>query len=70
MKKPQSEINDTAAGMLRDALERLVALDAVQNLRHYTNTSEEATPCLDFARDALDYFAAHYRFDAVPAKED
>lgn len=60
------ERNNTAAGMVRDALERLLALESVQNLRHYTNTSEESAHWLDLSQDALDYFAQHYDF----GKED
>lgn len=60
------ERNNTAAGMVRDALERLLALESVQNLRHFEDTKDEATHWLDFAENALAYFAHHYDF----GKED
>ena len=66
---PQQERNDAAAGMVRDALERLVSLESVQNLRRYENTREEATHWLDLAQNALDYFADTYKFDAPCGKE-
>ena len=56
------ERNNTAAGMVRDALERIVALESVQSLRHYENTKDEVAHWLDFAETALGYFAHHYDF--------
>lgn len=53
---------NTAAGMVRDALARLVEWDRVQDLRHATNTKEEGNRLLDFAEDALAYFERHYDF--------
>ena len=64
------ERNNTAAGMVRDALERLLALESVQNLRHYENTKDEAAHWLDLAQDALDYFAQHYDFESADAMAD
>lgn len=63
---------NTAAGMVRDALARLIEWDRVQDLRHYDNTKEEAARLLDMAQDALAYFEAHYDFpqeDAPQANE-
>lgn len=62
----KQERNNTAAGMVRDALERLLALESVQRLRDYENTKDEAAHWLDLAHDALDYFTQHYDF----GKED
>lgn len=53
---------NTAAGMMRDALEQLTKWDRVQDLRHFENTKEEAGRLLDFAEAALSYFEAHYDF--------
>ena len=53
---------NTAAGMVRDALERLTEWERVQDLRHFENTKEEAGRLLDFAEVALSYFEAHYDF--------
>lgn len=53
---------NTAAGMVRDALLQLANFEAVQNLRHYENTKEEAARLLDFAEAALSYFEQHYDF--------
>ena len=53
---------NTAAGMVRDALERLVEWDRVQDLRSFENTKEEATRLLDLAANALSYFEHHYDF--------
>lgn len=53
---------NTAAGMVRDALERLTEWSAVQDLRHFSNTGEKATRLLNFAETALAYFEAHYDF--------
>ena len=61
--KNKQEINNRAAGMVRDALEQLAGWERVQDLRHFTNTADEAARLLDFARDALDYFKAHYNFN-------
>lgn len=61
--KNKQEINNRAAGMVRDALEQLAGWERLQDLRHFSNTSEEAARLLDFARDALDYFEAHYKFN-------
>ena len=58
----KQEARNTAAGMVRDALARLVELECVQNLRHFSNTKEEATRWLDFATSALCYFEYHYNF--------
>lgn len=58
----QQEINNRAAGMVRDALEQLAGWERAQDLRHFTNTADEAARLLDFARDALDYFETHYNF--------
>ena len=51
-----------AAGMVRDALERLTEWERVQDLRSFDNTKEEATRLLDFAECALSYFSQHYDF--------
>lgn len=56
------EARNTAAGMVRDALARLVGLECVQDLRHFANTKEAAAPLLDFAENALTYFEHHYDF--------
>lgn len=53
---------NTAAGMVRDALERLTEWGRVQDLRSFDNTKEEATRLLDFAEAALSYFEQHYDF--------
>lgn len=58
---------NTAAGMVRDALERLTEWDRVQDLRHFENTKEEAGRLLDFAEAALSYFKVHYDFPQVEA---
>ena len=53
---------NTAAGMVRDALEQLTKWERVQDLRHFDNTKEEATRLLDLAEAALSYFEHHYDF--------
>lgn len=53
---------NTAAGMVRDALMKIVEWDKVQDLRSFADTEEEATRLLDFAEAALSYFSAHYDF--------
>ena len=58
----KQKARNTAAGMVRDALERLTEWEAVQDLRRFDNTKEEATRLLDMAQDALDYFECHYDF--------
>lgn len=58
----KQDARNTAAGMVRDALERLVEWDRVQDLRHFDNTKDEATRLLDMAQDALSYFEQHYDF--------
>lgn len=58
----KQEARNTAAGMVRDALQQLANWDRVQDLRHYDNTKEEAARLLDMAQDALNYFERHYDF--------
>lgn len=58
----RQESRNTAAGMVRDALEQLARWEWVQNLRYATNTAEEATRLLELAENALDYFERHYDF--------
>ena len=58
----KQKARNTAAGMVRDALEQLTKWEWVQNLRYATNTEEEATRLLDMAQDALLYFKRHYDF--------
>ena len=58
----KQKARNTAAGMVRDALERLTKWEWVQNLRHATNTKEEANRLLDFADAALSYFENCYDF--------
>lgn len=53
---------NTAAGMVRDALEQLTKWERVQDLRHFNNTKDEATRLLDLAEGALSYFEHHYDF--------
>ena len=53
---------NTAAGMVRDALQQLVDWERVQDLRRFENTKEEATRLLDLAEAALSYFERHYDF--------
>ena len=53
---------NTAVGMVRDALQKLVDFAAVQDLRHFENTKEEAGRLLEFAENALSYFEHHYDF--------
>ena len=53
---------NTAAGMVRDALEQLTKWERVQDLRHFDNTKEEAARLLDLAEAALSYFEHHYDF--------
>ena len=62
----RQEARNTAAGMVRDALARLVELECVQDLRHFTNTKDAAAPLLDFAEQALIYFEHHYDFPQEP----
>ena len=58
----KQEARNTAAGMVRDALEQLANWDRVQDLRSFDNTKEEAARLLDLAEAALSYFEAHYDF--------
>lgn len=58
----RQKARNTAAGMVRDALERLTEWERVQGLRHFDDTKEEATRLLDMAQDALSYFDVHYDF--------
>lgn len=58
----KQEARNTAAGMVRDALQKLVDFAAVQDLRHFENTKEEAGRLLEFAENALSYFEHHYDF--------
>ena len=58
----KQKARNTAAGMVRDALEQLTKWERVQDLRHFNNTKEEATRLLDMAQNALDYFKQHYDF--------
>ena len=58
----KQEARNTAAGMVRDALEQLTKWERVQDLRHFDNTKEEATRLLDLAEAALSYFEHHYDF--------
>lgn len=60
---------NTAAGMVRDALEQLTKWERVQDLRRFDNTKEEATRLLDMAQDALSYFEHHYDFPQEPAPQ-
>ena len=60
--KDKQEARNTAAGMVRDALQQLVNFEAVKDLRYFENTKEEATRLLEFAQDALNYFESHYDF--------
>ncbi|MBQ2632010.1 MAG: hypothetical protein IJG13_20225 [Kiritimatiellae bacterium] len=60
--KDRQEARNTAAGMVRDALEQLTKWDRVQDLRRFDNTKEEATRLLDLAEAALLYFERHYDF--------
>ena len=53
---------NTAAGMVRDALQQLVDWERVQDLRRFENTKEEATRLLELAEGALSYFEQHYDF--------
>lgn len=53
---------NTAAGMVRDALEQLTKWDRVQDLRNFDNTKDEAARLLDMAEAALSYFDEHYDF--------
>ena len=66
--KNKQEARNTAAGMVRDALARLVEWEAVQDLRHYSNTDEKATRLLDLAEAALSYFERHYDFPQEDAE--
>ena len=56
------EARNTAAGMVRDALERLVNMDCIQDLRRTYDGPEEVEHWLDYADDALIYFGEHYDF--------
>ena len=58
----KQKARNTAAGMVRDALQQLANFEAVQNLRYFENTKEEAARLLDFAEAALSYFEQHYDF--------
>lgn len=58
----KQKARNTAAGMVRDALEQLTKWERVQDLRLFGNTKEEATRLLDLAEAALLYFEAHYDF--------
>jgi hypothetical protein len=58
----KQEARNTAAGMVRDALEQLTKWERVQDLRHFDNTKEEAARLLDLAEAALLYFEHHYDF--------
>lgn len=62
MNTNKQEARNTAAGMVRDALQQLVNFEAVQDLRHFENTKAEAARLLDFAAAALSYFEHHYDF--------
>lgn len=58
----KQEARNTAAGMVRDALEQLTKWERVQDLRRFDNTKEEAARLLDMAEAALSYFEHHYDF--------
>ena len=58
----KQEARNTAAGMVSDALQQLANFAAVQDLRHFENTKEEAGRLLEFAEAALSYFEHHYDF--------
>ena len=58
----KQKARNTAAGMVRDALEQLTKWERVQDLRHFDNTKDEATRLLDLAEAALSYFEQHYDF--------
>ena len=58
----KQKARNTAAGMVRDALEQLTKWERVQDLRHFDNTKDEATRLLDMAEAALLYFEQHYDF--------
>ncbi len=62
MKGNKQKGRNTAAGMVRDALERLTEWEAVQDLRHFENTKAKAARLLDLAEAALSYFEHHYDF--------
>ena len=66
--KDRQEARNTAAGMVRDALEQLTKWDRVQDLRRFDNTKEEATRLLDLAEAALLYFERHYDFPQEDAE--
>lgn len=66
----KQEARNTAAGMVRDALEQLTKWERVQDLRHFDNTKDEATRLLDLAEAALSYFEQHYDFPRGEAGRD
>ena len=67
----KQEARNTAAGMVRDALEQLTKWERVQDLRRFDNTKEEAARLLDLAEAALSYFEQHYDFPQdEPAKTE
>ena len=65
MKGNKQKGRNTAAGMVRDALQQLVNFEAVQDLRYFENTKEKAARLLDLAEAALSYFEHHYDFPEV-----
>ena len=63
------KVRNTAAGMVRDALEQLTKWEQVQDLRRFDNTKQEAMRLLDLAEAALSYFEHHYDFPQEPAPQ-
>ncbi len=64
----KQEARNTAAGMVRDALQQLANWERVQDLRQFENTKEEAARLLDMAETALNYFEWHYDFPQEDAE--